>query len=179
VTFFPFSSTFYEFFCVPAAFISFCWARQAQRAPPFVWRSAWLGCIFNFSKRRLEATPACTSFSHLVLAPGFFVFCAAPEGALRCVNRMLMANYAGAPHPLCAPRRVITHSAAPQLDYSECETLGAAMINSAGELPWLCAQIEANYARRGTKRRRAVKRFHLRRTSWIAASFRINCRGKN
>lgn len=135
---------------------------RRRRAPPFVWRSAWLGCIFNFSKRRLEATPACMhlflSSAGALLAPGFFVFCTAgPEGALRCVNRMLMANYAGAPHPLCAPRRVITHSVAPQLDYSECcETLGAAMINSAGELPKL-----RRITRGVGRRRRTVKRFHL------------------
>lgn len=119
---------------------------------------AWLGCIFNFSKRRLEAT-SCTSFSHLMV-PGFFVFCALPpEGALRCVNRMLMANYAGAPHPLCAavPRNH-PFSRPSALDYSECETLGAAMINSAGELPCLRAQIEANYARGVGRRRRPVKK---------------------
>lgn len=86
-----------------------------------------------------------------LLAPGFLYFCAAPEGALRCVNRMLMANYAPALASFVrATPRNHPFSRPSALDYSKCETLGAVMINSAGELPWFCAQIEANYARLAT-----------------------------
>lgn len=93
-----------------------------------------------------------------LLAPGFFVFCAAPEGALRCVNRMLMANYAGAPHPLCAPRNHPFSRPSAGL-FRMRNSWCRAMINSAG---YSCSGFAPKLRRitRGVGRRRqSMKRF--------------------
>lgn len=94
---FPFSSTFYEFFfvCVYTQLLLVS-AGPARLGVPLHLFCAARGWDAFLISQKSGSGRRHAPLSLRLLAPGFLYFCAAPEGALRCVNRMLMANYAPA-----------------------------------------------------------------------------------